>query len=560
MLLVAVFTLFGFRLVQLQGVDQAAYAAEAVANRTDTVAVPSVRGPVLDRNGVTLVSTVDAVDIGVDQTAVRNPAAAALVLAGPLGREPADLQRRLLGEKQFSYLARGVPAEAGAVIKDLNLPGIVVEEAANRQYPADAVAGPLLGFVQRDGVGGSGVEEAFDEELAGQPGSTTFEQDGAGRELPLGQRVVTEPVPGRGIELTIDRDLQWYAERALAAQVKASKAERGSAIVMDPRTGEILAMANAPSYDPAQPGETKSVERLNFAFEQTYEPGSVEKPLTMAALIDAGRVDPDEVFRVPDQAVRDGQEINDHESHPVWKLTPAGIMAQSSNVGTILASERMSSAELREYLVRFGYGREIDLGPVGQTPGQLPPLDEAGDWPDLTHASIAYGQGVSTTLVHLASAFSTIANGGVRVPPSLVAAVVDPDGTRRPLESGDPERVVSEEAAQEVTRMMEAVMGPDGTGASVVVDGYRVAGKTGTAEYAEAGCGYCGEYTASFGGFAPAEDPALVTIVSIHKPKLGRYGGQLAGPVFADIVGYALPRLGIPPSVEAPPDVTVFAR
>jgi cell division protein FtsI (penicillin-binding protein 3) len=324
------------------------------------------------------------------------------------------------------------------------------------------------------------------------------------------------------------------------------------------RTGAILAMASVPAPDPTRP-KSFADAATNLARQEVYEPGSVQKPITIAAALDAGRVDPDDRFRVPDSLVRDDHTIRDHEPHPTWRMGLAGIMAQSSNVGTILAAERMSAAELREYLLRFGYGAPIGLDLAGEVGGEIPPLVDS-DWTSLTRASVAYGQGLSTSILHLASAYATIANDGVRVPPHLVAAVVEPDGTERPVGLPEPQRVVSAEAAQQVTALMEAVMGPEGTGSGIVVDGYRVAGKTGTAEKVADGCvTYCA-YTASFAGFAPAEDPELVVAVSIQEPKNGRFGGQLAGPVFEDLMEFALPKYGVMPSTTPPPDQPVLPR
>jgi cell division protein FtsI (penicillin-binding protein 3) len=222
-------------------------------------------------------------------------------------------------------------------------------------------------------------------------------------------------------------------------------------------------------------------------------------------------------------------------------------------VGTLLAAERMDKATMRDYLVKFGYGRPVGLGLPGETPGLLP---EA--WSDLQRDTISFGQGVATTIVHLASAYSTIANGGVRQQPYVVESLLDPDGTEQPVEHPEPTRVVSEEAAAATTAMMEAVMGPDGSGRTVVVDGYRLAGKSGTAERVDEECGCYNGYTATFAGFAPADDPRLVVVVSIQDPQRGRYGTQLGGPVFADILSFALPRLGVAPSGAPAPGLPVF--
>jgi cell division protein FtsI (penicillin-binding protein 3) len=557
-----VFALYGVRLVQLQGLSGSAYAAEATSARTIEIPLPSVRGSILDTNGVPLATTVDAVTVVADPTQVDNPAAAALELAGPLQADPAALQEQLTAAKPYVRLAHGVDAPVYAQIRSLGIDGVYSEPAAERAYPSGAVASNVLGVLGQSGAerdetvsGAAGIELAFEDVLAGTPGSLTYERDSAGRMIPLGERQRVEPVPGRDVRLTIDRDIQWYTEQVLAAKVAESGSQWGQAVVMDPRTGAILAMASAPVVDPAKVHERPEPELWDLALEESYEPGSVQKVLTMAALIDAGVARADEVFTVPDEITRADRVIGDFSSHPPWKITLAGILAQSSNVGTLLAAERLDKQTLRDYLLKFGLGRPIGLGFGDAEPAGVVPET----WSDLQRDTISFGQGVSTTVLHLASAYAAIANGGVREHPYVVAGVVDPDGTERPVAQAEPVRVVSEQTAAEVTRMMEAVMGPDGTGKNVKVDGYRLAGKSGTAERVDPECSCYRGYTATFAGFAPADDPALVVVVSLQNPVNGRYGTQLGGPVFSDILAFALPRLGIPPSGEPAPDVRVFA-
>jgi cell division protein FtsI (penicillin-binding protein 3) len=555
---------FGLRLVYLQGLGGSAYAADAVSARTTQVSLPAVRGSILDTNGVPLATTVDAVNLVVDQNQVDNAAAAALELAGPLQRDPTELQEELTGTKPYVRIARGVPAPLWAQIRALGIEGMYSEPTAERGYPSGTVAGNVLGFVgglsEEEGdqrVGGlAGVEQAFEDVLAGKPGSLSYERDSAGRAIPLADQERVEAVPGRDVVLTIDRDIQWYTEQVLAAKVAEAGAQSGSAVVQDPRTGAILAMASVPLVDPTKPDERPEQGIWNPALEESYEPGSVQKVLTMAALVDAGLAQPDELFTVPDSIQRADRVIGDHTGHDTWRITLAGILAQSSNVGTLLAAERMPSQQLRDYLVRFGEGKPIGLGfdPVAENAGLIPQ-----EWSGLQRDTISFGQGLSTTILHLAAAYSAIANGGVREQPYVVESVVDADGTSRPVPRAEPVRVVSEDTAAKVTRMMEAVMGPRGTAKNVTVDGYRLAGKTGTAERVDPTCQCYRGYTATFAGFAPADDPALVVVVSIQNPVNGRYGGQLGGPVFSDILSFALPRLGIPPSGEPAPDVRVFA-
>jgi len=561
-LVAAVLSLYAVRLVQLQGLSGSAYAAEATSARTIEVSLPSVRGSILDTNGVPLATTVDAVNVVVDQTQIENPAAAALELAGPLQADPAALQQQLTGVDAYERIAKAVDAPVWAQIRALGIDGISSEPAAERAYPSGSVAGNVLGIVgQADPTdettvgGAAGIELAYDQVLAGTAGSLRYERDSAGRMIPLAEQQRVEAVPGRDVKLTIDRDIQWYAEQALAAKVAESGSQWGQAVVMDPRTGAVLAMASAPVVDPTNSDARPEPDLWNLALEESYEPGSVQKVLTMAALVDAGAARPDEVFTVPDEIQRADRVIGDHTGHPTWRITLSGILAQSSNVGTLLAAERLDKQTMRDYLVKFGLGRPIGLGLGDAEPAGVLPEE----WSDLQRDTISFGQGVSTTALHLAAAYSAIANGGVREQPYVVQSVVDADGTERPVTRDEPVRVVSEQTAAEVTRMMEAVMGPEGTGKNVTVDGYRLAGKTGTAERVDPACSCYRGYTATFAGFAPADDPALVVVVSLQNPVNGRYGGQLGGPVFSDIMSFALPRLGIPPSGDPAPAVRVFA-
>ena len=561
--LAIVFGLFTVRLVQLQGLDASRYASAAASERLRVISLPSVRGPILDRNGVPLATTVDAVDLIVDQTQLSNPAAAALQLAGLLDRDPAELQAAMTGQDPYVPLQRTVDGPVWSSIRDLGIEGLYSEPSADRAYPAGTVAGNVIGFTGSNGepgeddrtVGLAGLEASFEDVLAGEPGSLRYERDSAGRAIPLADQLRVDPVPGQGLKLTIDRDIQWMVENALAAKVKEARAAAGSAIVLDPATGEILALADAPLVDPSDVDAIAAEDRGSRAVSAPYEPGSVQKVITMAAAVDSGDVDPDDVFTVPDSIKRDGwpTPISDFAPHETWQLTPAGVLAKSSNVGTILAAEKMDKDVMRDYLVAFGYGEQVGLGMPGEEPGLMPE-----EWSDLRRDTISYGQGIATTIVHLASAYGAIANDGLRVPARLVDAVVDDEGIERPLAHGDPVQVVSPETAQAVTTMMEAVTAEGGTASNVVVDGYRLAGKTGTAERLNEAGSVVG-YTATFAGFAPADDPQLVVVVSIHDPQRGRYGGQLGGPVFADVMKFALPRLGIPPSGTPAPEIEIFA-
>jgi cell division protein FtsI (penicillin-binding protein 3) len=546
------FSLVGGRLVQLQGLDASNYARDAASERITTRLIPAGRGEIRDTNGVALAAMVEAYDVVVDQVLLAKTtdvSTAVRTLHRILDMDVGVLRQRLTGNKRYAYVARDVAPLQARAVRTADLAGVTTEQRTKRTYPADAVAGNVIGFAGRDGQGLSGIEQGLNDVLAGAPGKVTYWQAPNGAAVPLTKHQEKAPVQGSQVQLTIDREIQWYAERAIEAKTAEAQAASGSIVVMR-KTGEILALASTPLVDPNHPGRTPKDQRGNKAIEEMYEPGSVAKVLTAAALVDSKTVTPNTVITVPSKVRRSGKTITDHNSHGTLQLTFAGVIAESSNIGTILAAERMQKSALRDYLVKFGLGTKLNLGLPGETAGLLP-----REWPNLTRDTIAFGQSVSATIVQMASAYATIANGGVRVPPRLVSHIVAPDGTRTVPDVGQPERVISPESAATVTYLMEGVMGKGGTGAKIKVPGYRLAGKTGTAQRIDPSCGCYRGYTASFMGFAPADNPEIVIAVSIQDPQAGRYGGALGGPVFADVMSFVLQRLAIPPTGTDPPRV-----
>ncbi|HSK26460.1 MAG TPA: penicillin-binding protein 2, partial [Jiangellales bacterium] len=551
-----VLSLFAGRLVQLQGLDASTYAEAARNERLRTVVLPATRGDIVDAAGVPLATTSEAYDLSVDQTQVTNPAAYALQLQPVLKSDLRSIQQALTGDARFAYVEKGLDPEAWRAVRQLRLPGLYAEPTSQRVYPAGAVAGNVVGFVGADGEGLAGLEMSYDGALAGQPGELTYEVGPGERRLPVVQGSRVEPTTGEGLRLTIDRDVQWFAEQALAEAVSSSGAKGGSALVMDVRTGDVLAMATSPVVDPNDPGALPDRERGNPAVEDAYEPGSVQKVLTAAAVIEEGAITADAAMEVPSSIRRGGHTIRDSVEHPTG-LTFAGVLAKSSNVGTLLAAERVDSAVLRQYLVDFGLGATPGLGFAGESPGLLP-----AEWSDLNRDTIAFGQGVSASIVQMVSAYATIANGGVRVPPRLVDARIDPDGTEHEVAAGEPRRVVSQATADEVTLMMEGVMGEDGTGQRVAerVPGFRLAGKTGTAQRVNPSCGCYsgGGNVVSFMGFAPADAPRIAVAVTVDRPAGGGSGSGTAGPAWADTTAFTLQHLGVEPSGAEPPRVRLF--
>jgi cell division protein FtsI (penicillin-binding protein 3) len=546
------------RVVQLQGFEASRFAEAASGINVREVVLPAERGAIVDRNGSVLAQSVDAFDIIADQKTVTesgNAAAYALELASVLDKDAASLQRELTGDKRYHYLAKSVSPEAWNEISGLGLGGIFAEPASERIYPSGVVAGNVLGFTGADGAGLAGLELTRQDLLAGEDGSMTYQATTSDLRIPLGSGDRDEPSAGQSMQLTIDRDIQWYAEQAIADAVASANAAGGNVVVMDVRTGEVLAMATAPVVNPEKPGATDTDNRGNRVVEEVYEPGSVFKAITMSAVVDKGMAGPATSFSVPDNLSRGSEVINDYWSHGSESFTLSGIVAKSSNVGSVLAAERLDPDVFGDYVRRFGFGASLGLGLPAEAAGRLPE-----QWGDLDRDYAAFGQGISVTTVQLASAYATIANGGVRMPPKLVSATMSEDGERESVDAGDKaSRVISEEAATAVTTMLETAMGPDGTGRNAGVDGYRVAVKTGTAQRIDPGCGCYADYNASFVGFAPADAPQFAIAVSLLDPKNGNSGGALAGPVFKDVMAFTLQTMGVAPSGSEPPDVPLLA-
>jgi cell division protein FtsI (penicillin-binding protein 3) len=555
-LLLIVLTLFAGRLVQIQGIE--AYAYTEKADRLDgatEVVLTAPRGTITDRDGTPMAETVEAHRLVADPTMVNNAPAVAAVLSRRLDVSYFSLVEALRAEdSRYEFLARRVlPGQVEKVMSELdrrNLTGVYAEEDPLRSYPAGDVASNLLGFVGTDGKGLAGLEFALDDRLAGNDGHATYMTDATGTRIPLADSSVDQPQPGTGVRLTIDRDLQWFTQRRLEQAVRETGSESGTVVVMDTRTGELLALADYPTYNSNDPLDSPEEHLGNPSVQNVYEPGSVQKAMTAAALVDAGKVRARTKISVPPLLHRKTETIKDWFSHPTLRLTMAGVIAQSSNIGTVLAAERLSDRQLRAYLARFGLGQRTGLALKGESAGLLPP---ARDWLPITHDTIAFGQGLSVTAVQMASGLATIANDGMRIQPTLVRGYADGEGGITQAEPPDRTRVVSRFAAREVTRMMEAVTAEDGTAPDAAIPGYRVAGKTGTAERVDPETGGYNGFTISFGGFAPADRPRFLTYVVLHDPSSGDGGGSAGGPVFHDITSYALQKYAVPPSGRKAP-------
>jgi len=558
-----VLSVFGVRLFELQGLDPKAYAKLADAQGLVTVPLPATRGEITDRNGVPLAETVTGMMVVADPFRTRdNAEPIARILATRLGLDYADtlanLRKTGPGGKptvRFAYLARRVPAgKATAVVEAIKAAGYQgVDTRADplRDYPAHDVAANLLGFLGSDGNPLAGLELAFNSSLSGKDGSTTYEV-GGGNRIPLGENSETKPVNGKNLTLTIDRDVQWYAQRVLRTAVQGAHASSGAAVALDTKTGEILALADYPSYDANAGASANKKDYNSRALSNVYEPGSVEKVLTSSALIDAGKVTPRTRITVPRNLRVADRTIHDYWGHGTLRLTLAGVIAKSSNVGTVLASRQLGHRQLWDYLHNFGLGQKTDIGLLGETKGLLP---AAPTWTELTQSTVAFGQGLSVSALQMAAAVNTVANGGERISPSLIKGrAVNVKGDAVGTDLAQRTRVISPSAASQVAQMMEQVTTEGvGTAPRAGIAGYRVAGKTGTAQEVGAKCRcYDGSLAVSFAGFAPADNPRFTVYVVIQRPVTSASGGGTAGPVFRDIMNYLLQKYAVPPTNTRP--------
>jgi cell division protein FtsI (penicillin-binding protein 3) len=565
-------SLIGGRLVWLQGFQAEAYAAQAVQQRLSTVALSAPRGSITDRTGQVLALSVDARAVyGEPRTIAKancpptaktpcEPATIAAALAPILDLPAADIEKQLvltpkatgatcsetelIGCKGFAYLARGLEADKANEVRELGLVGIGTIAEPRRVAPGGELGANVVGFTTVEGEGYAGVESQFDDVLAGKVGKRVAEVDGGGRIIPNGFTSVVEPEPGRDVQLTIDRDLQWYAQKVLAEQIEKADAHSGTATLMDITTGEVLALAAVPTFDANEPGKAPELDRGNRAIADVFEPGSIGKAITAAAVLEAGVMTPDSVMSVPWQYRLSNKTFSDSHQHPVEQMTFTGVLVESSNVGTIMAAEKIGGPKLHEMLQRFGIGEKTGIELPGESRGTL--RDEKDEWSGTDYGTHPIGYGYNVNGVQMASVYATIANDGVRVRPTILKSTTDAEGNVVPAKPAAPERVISTEVAQQLRGMLEGVTNEGGTAVSAAIPGYRVAGKTGTARRNVNGV-YDG-YTASFVGFAPADAPRLVLSVSVQDPKNGYYGGLVSGPVFRDIMSFALRSLSVPPT------------
>jgi cell division protein FtsI (penicillin-binding protein 3) len=551
-----VMSLYLTRLVDIQIIRGPELAATAQNSRIQTLLLPAMRGDFTDRNGVPIATTVLARNVTVDPTLITDPVGTAAALAPILSLPQEEILASLTIDARFSYVAKRITPDAWKKVAELGIPGVFSEPTTNRAYPNGTLAASIVGYVGGEGTGLGGLEYGLNDQLTGEDGKLTVERVN-GREIPASERQSIEPINGLSVQLTIDADLQATLERTLKDQVIATGAEGGVSVILEPGTGNVLALATYPTFDPNTPFATSDYDKRNSAVTDVFEPGSTSKVMTMAAVIEEGGANSQTQFTVPNRLSRGGTSFKDYNEHGVLQLTLAGVLAKSSNIGTILASELIGDKSFYKYLKKFGIGESTGMNFPGESAGSLPNIDDETQWSDTTFPTLAFGQGLSVNVVQAASVFATIANGGVRMNPRLIAGYSNSQGVFESSALTKGQRVVSEETAKTVREMLEGVVSADGTAQSLQIPGYRVAGKTGTANrYDQATGGYSG-YTSSFIGMAPVEKPAYVMAVSIHNPKTSTYGSVVAGPVFKSVMTYALANNKIPPSTSKPAKLPV---
>lgn len=540
----------------MQALDASTMASAALKSRLSVVVVPGLRGDIIDAHGVVLATSIERRNVTVDQSAVPvykrkgkivGVAGAAADLAPILGKSSAELSATLTGSRRFVYVAKGITPLNWRKIKALGIPGVFSEQTSTRSYPSSAAAS-LVGWVGADGAGGGGLELLYNKELEGKPGESTYEESADGRIIPTGEQQIIPAVRGRDVRLTIDRDLQWFAQNAIAQKVVETQALSGDVVVMRVKTGELAAVASYPTFDPNNIAKARG-NLSNKAFGEAFEPGSTAKVMTAAAALEEGVATPSTPVTVPNRLSRVGTSFRDSHDHGIEKLTFAGVIAQSSNIGTMLVGEKVPPATLEKYFRKFGVGQKSGIQFPGETAGIFA---RSKDWSGSQRYTVMYGQGLAVNAIQAAGVFQTIANGGVRVPPTLLAGTENADGTFAPTPPSKPVRVISRPVATTLSQMLEFVVGDGGTAKQAEIPGYRVAGKTGTADRVGANGRYSGK-TASFIGFAPADKPEFVVAVILQNPIRGYFGGSTAGPVFKDVMTYALQEFKILPTGARPP-------
>ena len=548
----------GVRLVDFQVVKAAEIQAKSLASRSMTQTLQALRGDILDSSGQVLAKTVFRYDVNAAPKNVgpvfqtidgvrteRSVDEIALELSQLLGVDYGEIMIRLEGDSEYSNLAKTVNAETFNAIRDLDIPWIFFDQFEDRLYPMGAVAGNVLGFVGSDGTPLAGLERQYNTCLAGVDGQETFERSAEGVRIPTSNQTTQPTEDGGQLNLSIDANLQFFAQQVLADTVNELSATWASAIVVEVETGRILAAAEAPTVDPNDPAAVPAADRGSRIFQAAFEPGSIMKAVSASMVLDTGAADEYDTVPAPDRMNLDfdNEYIKDSFSHEDFTLSLAGVLRYSSNTGMTNFASQIPRETRYEYLKKFGFGSVSPLRFEGESSGILHP---ASQWDEMTNLVTTFGQGISVTSLQMAYAYQAIANGGVRLDPILVDSCLAADGSVAYAPNQGSTRVLSTASANLNLELMEKVVEFGGVGKTAAIPGYRVAGKTGTAEI-KSGSGYGDEYAISFYGIAPAENPKFVVGVTIYRPE-GVSNSSKATPPFKAIMQQALKHYRIPPS------------
>jgi cell division protein FtsI (penicillin-binding protein 3) len=563
-------SLFAARLVQMEGLDSAQYRTASQEQQLAHIRIPVTRGNITSSDGTMLAMTVQTYQVFADPVKIPvtlRPGVAAK-LAGPL-RLPVETVLSDLNHpssREYDVLATGVPVAAAAQINSLGLPGIDMRATYNTVYPNGDLAASILGFTNQapsgDGglVGEAGLEQEYNSVLAGRDGSEEVQVGTDGNPVPLTEVQRSPGVPAKSLRLTIQADIQWKAEQVCEERVLETHARNCSIVVMQPKTGAILAMAQWPTYNPADFTNVNETSDISIANE--FAPGSTLKPVTVAAALEKGGQTPMSAYTIPYSITMDGlYTFHDAEYHPTVRYTIAGILAHSSNVGMVQVAQRITPRQQYDYLRAFGLGSVSGLGLPGENAGQIPPPGSAGYYGDNRY-EYAFGQGVGVTAIQMASVYATIANGGVRVQPTIVAGTTTAGGHYVPGPKPPSRRVIGAATAAELMTVLQQVPGVDAQAGEPwgLIKGYTVAAKTGTAQVSDPGMGKClCQYGSSYIGIVPADDPQLVVAVNIQDPRGKYYGDEVAGPAFFDVAKFALQTMKIAPDDARTPYIRLTA-
>ena len=548
----------GARLVYLQVSTHDWLTERAREQQLGAIETGFERGQLADREGRQLARSVETESIFVTLDEVKDFAYVSEFLARALGRDSADLLVQIneakTNKRPFLWIARRVLPEQAERIAACPIAGVHSQKEAKRFYPNGSLAAHVLGFVGIDNAGLAGIEQYYNQKISGEPGKLFLERDSRGRAY---QSFEVPSKPGQNVVLTLDQMIQYRAEQALTAAVARSNAKSGTAIVLDPHTGEILALANAPTFDPNTPGAAKSETRINQALEYVYEPGSTFKIVAYSAAIEKGLVKPDDKIDCQMGSITVAKRLI-HDHHPFGVLTVAEALAKSSNVGAIKLGLKVGDSSMFDFIKLYGFGSRTGVELPNESVGILRPLKR---WQPSSIGSIAMGQEISVTPLQVAAAFATVANGGIRVAPHLVREIRSANGATIYKPNPEQRRVISAETANALKGMLEGVT-LNGTAKKAQLDGYSAAGKTGTAQKIDPRTrGYSKtKHVASFVGFAPVENPAVVIIVVIDEPAGAYHGGDIAAPVFREIAEQILPDMNVTPDLELKPTPQLIAQ